>query len=167
MKNKGEIDHQSRFDAWDRVLRAGALGWPWEMGWGGRGEGGSGWGTQVYPRLIHVNVWQNPLQCCKAISLKLKLKKKKDFLYYSKRFWLSWFGVGSENVRLPRWEPVCLCWRHKRHGFNPWVRKIPSRRDLLPTPVFMPGESHGERSQEGFSPGHWLKQLSVLGTCIL
>ena len=47
------------------------------MGWGGRGQGGSGWGTQVYPQLIHVNVWQNPLQCRKAISLKLKLKKKK------------------------------------------------------------------------------------------
>ena len=28
--------HQSRFDAGDRVLRAGALGWPWGMGWGGR-----------------------------------------------------------------------------------------------------------------------------------
>ena len=40
-----EIDHQSRFEAWDRVLKAGALGWPWGMGWGGRWEGGSGWGT--------------------------------------------------------------------------------------------------------------------------
>ena len=37
-----EIDRQSRFDAWVRVLRAGALGWPWGMGWGGRWEGGSG-----------------------------------------------------------------------------------------------------------------------------
>ena len=27
-----ETDRQSRFDAWDRVLRAGALGWPWGMG---------------------------------------------------------------------------------------------------------------------------------------
>ena len=27
-----EIDRQSRFNAWDRVLRAGALGWPWGMG---------------------------------------------------------------------------------------------------------------------------------------
>ena len=26
---------------------------------GGRWEGGSGWGTHVYPWLIHVNVWQN------------------------------------------------------------------------------------------------------------
>ena len=33
-----EIDRQFRFDAWDRVLRACALGWPWGMGWGGRWE---------------------------------------------------------------------------------------------------------------------------------
>ena len=31
--------------------------------------------------------------------------------------------------------------RHKRHGFNPWVRKIPWRRAQQPTPVFLPGES--------------------------
>ena len=40
-------------------------------------EGGSGWGIHVYPWLIHVNVWQNPLQYCKVISLQL-IKKKKD-----------------------------------------------------------------------------------------
>ena len=33
-----EINPQSRFNAWDRVLRAGALGWPWGMGCGGRWE---------------------------------------------------------------------------------------------------------------------------------
>ena len=44
---------------WDRVLRAGALGWPWGMGWGGRWEGGSGWRTHEHPWLIHVSVWQN------------------------------------------------------------------------------------------------------------
>jgi len=69
-----EIDHQSRFDAWNRVLRAGALGWPWGMGWGGRWEGGSGRGTHVYLWLIHVNVWQKPLQYCKVTSLQLKKK---------------------------------------------------------------------------------------------
>ena len=42
-------------------------------------EGGSGWGIHVYPWLIHVNVWQKPLQYCKVISLQLiKKKKKKD-----------------------------------------------------------------------------------------
>ena len=49
-----EIDRQSRFDAWDRVLRAGVLGWPRGMGSGGSWEGGSGWGTHVHPWLIHV-----------------------------------------------------------------------------------------------------------------
>ena len=33
------------------------------------------------------------------------------------------------------------CWRQKRHGFNPWVRKIPWRRAWQPTPVLLPGES--------------------------
>ena len=41
------------------------------MGWGGRWEGGSGWGTHVNPWLIHVNVWQKPLQYCKVISFQL------------------------------------------------------------------------------------------------
>ena len=33
---------------------------------------GSGWGTHVHTWLIHVNVWQKPLQYCKVISLQLK-----------------------------------------------------------------------------------------------
>jgi len=36
------------------------------MGWGGRWEGGSGWGTHVHPWLIHVNVWQNLLFSAKV-----------------------------------------------------------------------------------------------------
>ena len=36
--------------------------------------------------------------------------------------------------------------RPKRSGFNSSVRKIPWRRAWQPTPVFLPGESHGERS---------------------
>ena len=44
----------------------------------GRWEGGSGWRILVNPWLIHVNVWQKPLQYCKVISLQLiKWKKKK------------------------------------------------------------------------------------------
>ena len=54
-----ETNHQSRFDAWYRVLRAGALGWPRGTVWGGRWEGSSGWGTHVHPWWIHVNVRQN------------------------------------------------------------------------------------------------------------
>ena len=61
-----------------QVLRAGALGRPRGMGWRGRREGGWGWGAHVNPWLIHVNVWQKPLQYCKAISLQLiKINEKK------------------------------------------------------------------------------------------
>ena len=64
-----------------QVLGAGALGSPRGMGWEGRQEGGSGWGTHVNPWLIHVNVWQKPLQYCKVISLQLiKINGKKTFL---------------------------------------------------------------------------------------
>ena len=66
-----------------QVLRAGALGCPRGMGWGGRREGGLGWGTHVNPWLIHVNVWQKPLQYYKVISLqliKINGKKRKTFL---------------------------------------------------------------------------------------
>ena len=48
-------------------------------------------------------------------------------------------------------EPACQCRRHKRCGFNPWVRKIPRRRKWQPTPVFLPRESHEERSLAGYS----------------
>ena len=49
-------------------------------------------------------------------------------------------------------EPTCQCRRCKKHGFDLWVGKIPWRRMWQPTPVFFPGESHGERSMEGYSP---------------
>jgi len=40
----------------------------------------------------------------------------------------------------------------RRPSFNPWVRKIPWRREWLPTPVFLPGESHGQGSPVGYRP---------------
>ena len=36
-------------------------------------------------------------------------------------------------------------------GFNPWVEKIPLRREWLPTPVFLPGEFHRHRNLAGYS----------------
>ena len=43
-------------------------------------------------------------------------------------------------------ESSSQCNRHKRCRFDPWVGKIPWRRAQQPTPVFLPGESHGQRS---------------------
>ena len=47
---------------------------------------------------------------------------------------------------LPWWlsgkESACQC---SRHGFNPWAGKIPWRKKWQPTPVFLPGKSHGQK----------------------
>ena len=62
-----------------QVLRAGALGRPRGIGWRGRWEWGSGWGTHVNLWMVHVNVWQKLLQYCKVISLQLiKINEKKN-----------------------------------------------------------------------------------------
>ena len=39
-----------------------------------------------------------------------------------------------------------------RHGFDPWVRKIPWKRKWQLTPILLPGESHGQRSLASYSP---------------
>ena len=49
-------------------------------------------------------------------------------------------------------ECACQCRTCKRHGFDPWVGKIPRSRQWQPTPVFLPGKSHGQRSLAGYSP---------------
>ena len=50
---------------------------------------------------------------------------------------------------------VKICLQCRRPGFDPWVGKIPQRREWLPTPVFFLGEFHGQRSLAGYSPqGH-------------
>ena len=40
----------------------------------------------------------------------------------------------------------------RRPGFDTWVGKIPWRRAWQPAPVFLPGESHVQRSLAGYSP---------------
>ena len=44
---------------------------------------------------------------------------------------------------------ICQC---KRHRLDPWVRKNPWRRAWQPAPIFLPGESHGQRSLAGYRP---------------
>ena len=59
------------------------------------------------------------------------------------------FPGGSVVKNLPAWQEVQEMWLH------PWVGKIPWRRAWQPTPVLLPGESHGLRSLVGYSPlGH-------------
>ena len=48
-----------------------------------------------------------------------------------------------------RWRIHLQC---RRPRFCPWVGKIPWRREWLPTPAFLPGDSHGQGSLVGYSP---------------
>ena len=50
-------------------------------------------------------------------------------------------------------ESTCRCRRHRRCESNSWVGKTPWRVKWQPTPVFLPGESHGQRSLAGYNPG--------------
>ena len=59
---------------------------------------------------------------------------------------LAWFrGLGGTSGK----ESVCQC---RRWEFDPWAGKIPWSRAWQPTPVFLPGESHGQRSLVDCSP---------------
>ena len=57
---------------------------------------------------------------------------------------------------LLRWlsdkEFPCQCRRYRKCGFDPWVGKIPCSKKRQPTPVFLPGEFHGQRSLASYNP---------------
>ena len=57
----------------------------------------------------------------------------------------------SQWVLVVKKEPTCQCRRHSTGRFNPWVWMIPWRRAWQPTPVFLPGKFHGQRSLVGYS----------------
>ena len=58
---------------------------------------------------------------------------------------------GASQVMQLGKESACRYMRHKRCEFSLWVGKIPWRRAAQSTPVFLPRESHGQRSLAGYS----------------
>ena len=76
-------------------------------------------------------------------------------------YYLQGFPGGTSGKEI-----ACQFRRHKRRGFHPWVGKIPWRRwtrAWQPTPVFLPGESCGQRSLAGYSPSS-CKELDTTET---
>ena len=63
-------------------------------------------------------------------------------------FALGWTCLGDTSGE----EATYQCRKHKRCRFDSWFRKIPLRMAQQPIPVFLPGESHGQRSLAGYSP---------------
>ena len=70
-------------------------------------------------------------------------------------------------------EPACQCRRHKRHGFDSWLGKIPWRRSWQPTPIFLPGESPWTEKPRRLQciglhrVGHDLSGLACMRVCIV
>ena len=68
-------------------------------------------------------------------------------------FKMLWY---AGSVGLPWWlsskKSAYKCRRLMRHGFNPWVGKIPWRRKWQPTLLFLPWKSHGQRSLASCNP---------------
>ena len=76
------------------------------------------------------------------------------------------------RILSPIWNHGCIL-QCRKHSFNPWVRKIPRKREWQPTPIHLSGEFHGQRSLAGsWRVGHnWLNNIethmlkrSILGT---
>ena len=79
-------------------------------------------------------------------------------------------GCESEATVISRWhrgkESACQCWGH---GFDIWVGKIPWSRKWQPTPEFLPGKSHRQKSLAGYSPwggkeSNRMEHASVIST---
>ena len=83
----------------------------------------------------------------------LNEKKKKNWMKILCVEHLALFLACSkyQKMGLPCWlRKWRICLQCRRPGFNPWVRKIPWRREQLPTPIFLAGEFHGQRSLVGY-----------------
>ena len=83
--------------------------------------------------------WEGRSQCSGSHFLNLESWVLWILFYWSPQL-LRWLS-GKE----------CTC-QYRRHRFDSWVRQIAWRRAWQPTPVFLPGESHGQRSLAGCSP---------------
>ena len=104
----------------------------------------------------------------KTLGEKMKISKGKDmmdvFICSLGIFIQVYVCVGASQVVLVLKNVPVSAWDMK-HGFNCWVEKIPSRRSKqLPTPVFLPGEYHEQRSlvgSTGLQSQTRLKRLSM------
>ena len=89
-------------------------------------------------------------------TLSIDIDAKLSSLHFPKNFHevlISWIYLrkrvpGGASGR----EPACQFRRHKRPWFSTWVGKTSWRRAWQPTPLLLPGESHGHRNLVGYSP---------------
>ena len=66
--------------------------------------------------------------------------------------------LNQRASQVAQWQIIGL--PSRRHKFNPWVRKIPWIRKWQATPVFLPGESHGQKLEGLYVAHTWVKKES-------
>ena len=113
--------------------------------------------TTLY--LLPTSSWKlSDCNCILTLFFSEILGKCVSHFFFDYCSFLSYIRSKSLLVKLsyPWWlRGSSVCLEFRRPGFNPWVGKIPWRRKWQPTPVLLPGESHGGRSLVGYSPwGH-------------
>ena len=101
----------------------------------------------------HTCAWTDITSIVQLLETQLKLLGQKDAVFESSHFHCTpgqhkiWKWTKHATPGLFRWhngkESPCQRRRHKRCGFHLWVGKMPWRRKWQPTPVFLPGKSHG------------------------
>ena len=129
---------------------------PWNMLWGNILAGYSGNPLGPFALSLSIEVRTNTFLYCLG-----KLFKQQDITKTSSslvvhplgHLWMSQLVPNSQFSHLINGsggkEAVCNA---GDPGSIPWVGKIPWRREWQPTPVFLPGEYHGQRSLVGYSP---------------
>ena len=108
------------------------------------------WGSQRAENQFPVATWSFPGPPTRAWRTFCMVKDRDLCLLHTSCCHI-WYLLQIETGlpwKLSSEESTCQCWRHRRCEFDPWVGKTPWRRKWQPTPVFLPGESHGRRSQE-------------------
>ena len=92
-------------------------------------------------------------------------KRKGLYEWYLRVQWVSFEVVWKMQASLVA-QMVKICLQCKRPGFDPWVGKLPWRRERLPTPVFWPGGFHRLYSPWGYRESDMTEKLSLsLGRC--
>ena len=107
-------------------------------------DAGKDWRWEDKGMIEDEKIGQGSLVCCMQ-SVGYKQSDKQSVGYKLQTEWLSWteWLMGASQVAIVVKNPLANAGDIKRLGFDPWVMKIPWRKEWQPTPVFLPEESLG------------------------
>ena len=97
------------------------------------------------PRFISLNPYKNYMETIFIFCVETEAERKSNLPGHV-------IFMGASQVA-QQWRLRLQCRRHRRRGFGSWVRKISWRKAWQPTPIFLSGESHGQRNLEGCKEG--------------